>query len=399
MSIVICSFLYGENMDDKIKKITILGSTGSIGTQALDIIEQSGRYEIFAITCNSRIEQIVKQAVKFKPKFVVVYDEKYYDALKAALSHLKTQVLSGMEGLIEVVTHDEVDIVLTSVVGNIGLVPTIEAIKARKTIALANKETLVTAGEIIMPLAAKFGSKILPVDSEHSAIFQCLNGEDSKAVDKIILTASGGAFRNFTKAEITHKRAVDALKHPNWSMGQKITIDSATLMNKGLEFIEAKWLFDVTIDQIEVVVHPQSIIHSMVQFKDHSVVAQLGVPDMRVPIIYALDYPNRYENNVKPLNFMEIGALTFDKPDLFRFPCLGIAIDAVRAGGIKPTVMNAANEVLVEAYLRDQIGFYDISDIIQLTMDSFQNINNPTIEDILTVDVETRRFVKERLNK
>lgn len=399
MSIVICSFLYGENMDDKIKKITILGSTGSIGTQALDIIEQSGRYEIFALTCNSRIEQIVKQAEKFKPKFVVVYDESYYEALKAALSHLKTRVLTGMEGLIEVVTHNEVDIVLTSVVGNIGLVPTIEAIKARKTIALANKETLVTAGEIIMPLAAKYGSKILPVDSEHSAIFQCLNGEDSKAVDKIILTASGGAFRSFTKEEIAHKRAVDALKHPNWSMGQKITIDSATLMNKGLEFIEAKWLFDVSIDQIEVVVHPQSIIHSMVQFKDHSVVAQLGVPDMRVPIIYALDYPNRYENNVKPLNFMEIGALTFDKPDLFRFPCLGIAIDAVRMGGIKPTVMNAANEVLVEAYLKDQIGFYDISDMISLTMDSFQNIKNPTIDDILNVDVETRRFVKDRLNR
>lgn len=381
------------------KKITILGSTGSIGTQALDIIEQSGRYDVYALTCNSRIEEMVKQAERFKPKYVVVFDEAHFLKLKSALANTNVTPLSGMDGLIQVVTAEEVDIVLTSVVGNIGLIPTVAAIKAGKTIALANKETLVTAGEIIMPLAKQYGSHILPVDSEHSAIFQCLNGEASDHIDKIILTASGGAFRSFSKEEIAVKRAVDALKHPNWSMGQKITIDSATLMNKGLEFIEAKWLFDVSIDQIEVVVHPQSIIHSMVQFKDHAVMAQLGVPDMRVPIIYALDYPKRYSNNVKPLNFLEMGTLTFEKPDLERFPCLGIAIEALRAGGIKPTVMNAANEILVEAYLKDKIGFYDISNQINHAMDAFSNIEKPSIETILQVDAETRRFVSARLSK
>jgi len=391
--------LQGNTRHDVRKKITILGSTGSIGTQALDIIDQSGRYELFALTCNSRIEQIVQQAERFMPKYVVVFDEAYFLKLKSALAHTTVIVLSGMEGLIQVVTADEVDIVLTSVVGNIGLIPTIAAIKAGKTIALANKETLVTAGEIIMPLAKQYGSKILPVDSEHSAIFQCLNGEATEHIDKIILTASGGAFRNFTKEEIAVKKAIDALKHPNWSMGQKITIDSATLMNKGLEFIEAKWLFDVSIDQIEVVVHPQSIIHSMVQFKDHAVMAQLGVPDMRVPIIYALDYPKRYINNVKPLNFLEMGSLTFDKPDFDRFPCLGIAIESLRMGGIKPTIMNAANEILVEAYLKDKIGFYDISEYINLAMDAFSNITKPTIDTILQVDAETRRFISARLPK
>jgi 1-deoxy-D-xylulose-5-phosphate reductoisomerase len=388
-----------ENMMGNNKKITILGSTGSIGTQALDIIEQSGRYDVFALTCNSRIEEIVKQAERFKPKYVVVFDEGHFLNLKSALAHTTTIPLSGMDGLIQVVTAEEVDIVLTSVVGNIGLTPTVAAIKAGKTIALANKETLVTAGEIIMPLAKQYGSHILPVDSEHSAIFQCLNGEKADHIDKIILTASGGAFRSFSKEEIAVKRAVDALKHPNWSMGQKITIDSATLMNKGLEFIEAKWLFDVSIDQIEVVVHPQSIIHSMVQFKDHAVMAQLGVPDMRVPIIYALDYPKRFSNNVKPLNFLEMGSLTFEKPDLERFPCLAIAIESLRAGGIKPTVMNAANEILVEAYLKDKIGFYDISNHINHALDAFSNIEKPTIETILQVDAETRRFISARLSK
>lgn len=381
------------------RKISILGSTGSIGTQALDIIESSGRYELFALTCNSRIDDIVRQTEKFSPRVVVVSDEAKYSALKSALSHTTTKVLSGMSGLVEVVTHPEVDIVLTSVVGNIGLVPTIEAIKAGKIIALANKETLVTAGEIIMPLARAHGSTILPVDSEHSAIFQCLNGESGDTVDKILLTASGGAFRDFTREEITHKKAIEALKHPNWSMGQKITIDSATLMNKGLEFIEAKWLFDVAIDQIEVLVHPQSIIHSMVQFKDHSIMAQLGVPDMRVPIIYALDYPKRFPNNVKPLDFMTLNALTFSKPDLSRFPCLGIAIDSLRKGGVAPTVMNAANEVLVDAYLKDQIGFYDISDTIQKVMAEFETISHPNIEQILWADQETRERVSHLLKR
>ena len=379
----------------KKKNITLLGSTGSIGTQALNIISESNRYEIFALTCNQRIDEIVEQALIFKPKLVVVYDESYYEALKGKLAHTTIKVACGMSGLIEAVTHSDVDIVLTSVVGNIGLEPTIAAIKAGKTIALANKETLVTAGELIMPLAKQYGSTILPVDSEHSAIFQCLNGENHKTLDKIYLTASGGAFRNYTQDEIKHKKAVEALKHPNWSMGQKITIDSATLMNKGLEFIEAKWLFDVQPSQIEVLVHPQSIIHSMVQFKDHSIMAQLGVPDMRVPIIYALDYPDRFDNSVKPLDFQTLTALTFEKPDYKRFPCLRIAMDALKSGGIMPTIMNAANEVLVAAYLKDRIGFYDISEGIEKALSHFNNIQNPSIDDILSSDIETRRFVRQ----
>lgn len=384
-------------MDSLKKKITILGSTGSIGTQALDIIEQSGRYEVYALSCHSRIDQMIEQALKYKPKSVVVFDEKQYNALKTALAMTEINIMTGMNGLIEISTADEVDIVLTSVVGNIGLEPTVAAIKAGKTIALANKETLVTAGELIMPMARQYGSTILPVDSEHSAIFQCLNGESSKAIEKILLTASGGAFRHFSKEDIRSKKAVEALKHPNWSMGQKITIDSATFMNKGLEFIEAKWLFDVEIDQVEVVVHPQSIIHSMVQFTDHSIIAQLGVPDMRVPIIYALDYPNRYPNNVKPLDFYELNALTFERPDINRFPCLQIAIDSLKSGGIMPTIMNAANEVLVEAYLKEKIGFYDIPDQINRTLSQFKNINKPNIETILNVDFETRQIVKDHL--
>lgn len=377
------------------KKITILGATGSIGTQALDIISESDRYEIFALTCHQRIDDVVAQALIYKPQLVVVYDVHYYEALKLKLAHTKTKVACGMSGLIEAVTHPDVDIVLTSVVGNIGLEPTIAAIKAGKTIALANKETLVTAGELIMPLAKKYGSTILPVDSEHSAIFQCLNGEKHKTLDKIFLTASGGAFRNYRREEIMYKKASEALKHPNWTMGQKITIDSATLMNKGLEYIEAKWLFDVEPSQIEVVVHPQSIIHSMVQFKDHSILAQLGVPDMRVPIIYALDYPDRYENSVKPLNFYELNALTFEKPDYNRFPCLKIAMETLDKRGIMPTIMNAANEVLVEAYLKDRIGFYDISEGIEKTLSHFNNIQNPSLDDILNSDRETRIYVRQ----
>lgn len=379
------------------KKITILGSTGSIGTQALDIIAQSDRYEVFALTCNKQVDKIIEQAHIYKPKVVVIHDESLYLSLKEGLKHLEIKVLAGIDGLIEVASTDEVDIVLTSVVGNVGLLPTVAAVKAGKTIALANKETLVTAGQLIMPLAKEHGSVILPVDSEHSAIFQCLNGEPKGNLEKIILTASGGAFRHLSKKEIESKKAFEALKHPNWTMGQKITIDSATLMNKGLEFIEAKWLFDVTIDQIEVVVHPQSIIHSMVQFKDRSILAQMGVPDMRVPIIYALDYPNRYTNQVTPLDFKTLGALTFEKPDFERFPCLGIAIEAIREGGIMPTVMNAANEVLVEAYLKDTIGFYQLSDLVENAMRKFANISNPNVETILQTDRETRAYIKSLL--
>ncbi|GAU79839.1 1-deoxy-D-xylulose-5-phosphate reductoisomerase [Fusibacter sp. 3D3] len=380
------------------KKITILGSTGSVGSQALDIIKASGRYEVFAITCNQQAERLFEQALIHKPKFVVAYDESAYETLNIKLKPHNIKVLKGMEGLIEVATHHEVDIVLTSVVGNIGLLPTVKAIEAGKNIALANKETLVTAGALIMPLAIKHNVSILPVDSEHSAIFQCLRGENSKRVEKILLTASGGAFRHFTKAEIENKKAVDALKHPNWSMGRKITIDSATLMNKGLEFIEAKWLFDVNQDQIEVVVHPQSIIHSMVQFNDASVMAQLGVPDMKLPIIYALDYPERHFNTIERLDFFKLSALTFSKPDDERFPCLNIAKTALRQGGLIPTVMNAANEIFVQAYLEDRIKFYDISDKILACMHNFKNDPELTVDKILAVDLETRKLALEMFN-
>ena len=381
------------------KKITILGSTGSVGSQALDIIRDSGRYDVFAITCNKQVELVFEQALIHKPKFVVAYDEHAYHTLKVKMKPYNTKVLKGMEGLVEVVTHPEVDIVLTSVVGNIGLLPTVKAIEAGKTIALANKETLVTAGELIMPLAKKHKVSILPVDSEHSAIFQCLNGENSKRIEKILLTASGGAFRHFTKAEIENKKASDALKHPNWSMGRKITIDSATLMNKGLEFIEAKWLFDVKQDQIEVVVHPQSIIHSMVQFEDASVMAQLGTPDLKLPIIYALDYPERHFNNIERLDLFKLKELTFLEPDLERFPCLNIAKTALKLGGVMPTVMNASNEVLVQAYLEDRIKFYDISDMILDRMSKFNNEVALTIENILKIDLETRKLTLEMLDQ
>lgn len=379
------------------KKIVVLGSTGSVGTQALDIIKESGRYEVVGLICHSQIELMIEQAHVFKPKYVAVYDETQYLPLKEALKGTGIEVFSGVEGSITVCTMPEADVVITAIVGNAGLIPTVKSIEAGKQIALANKETLVTAGQLIMPLAKKHGVSILPVDSEHSAIFQCLNGESRHSIDRILLTASGGAFRNAKKEEIAAKKAVEALKHPNWSMGQKITIDSATLMNKGLEFIEAKWLFDVTPEQIEVVVHPQSIIHSMVQFDDGVVMAQMGVPDMRLPIIYALDYPNRYPNKVSKLNFDQMAALTFEKPDMNRFPCLGLAVEAIKQGGIMPTVLNAANEVLVDAYLKDKIGFYDISGGVEKALFHYENIIKPTLEDIVNVDHDVRKMVRKNL--
>lgn len=379
------------------KKIVVLGSTGSVGTQALDIIKESGRYEVVGLICHSQIELMIEQAHVFKPKYVAVYDETQYLPLKEALKGTGIEVFSGVEGSITVCTMPEADVVITAIVGNAGLIPTVKSIEAGKQIALANKETLVTAGQLIMPLAKKHGVSILPVDSEHSAIFQCLNGESRHSIDRILLTASGGAFRNAKKEEIAAKKAVEALKHPNWSMGQKITIDSATLMNKGLEFIEAKWLFDVTPEQIEVVVHPQSIIHSMVQFDDGVVMAQMGVPDMRLPIIYALDYPNRYPNKVSKLNFEQMAALTFEKPDMNRFPCLGLAVEAIKQGGIMPTVLNAANEVLVDAYLKDKIGFYDISGGVEKALFHYENIIKPTLEDIVNVDNDVRKMVRKNL--
>jgi len=373
------------------KKITILGSTGSVGGQTLDIIKHTNRFEVYALACNKNISLLIEQAETYTPKIIVIYDETCYKELCERTAHLKVRILTGMAGLIEIATHEKVDIVLTSVVGSIGLLPTLEAIKKKKTIALANKETLVTAGELVMSLAKKYGANIIPVDSEHSAIFQCLQGNDKKAVSEILLTASGGPFRHLKKSDIESKRAKDALKHPNWSMGNKITIDSATLMNKGLEFIEAKWLFDVAPSQIQVLVHPQSIIHSMVRYHDQSVIAQLGMPDMRVPIVYALDYPERHPNALESLDFTKLSALTFEAPDFGRFPCLKLAIDALKSGGNVPAILNAANEVLVEAYLKDQIKFYDIPELIMETIQKIPRIDQPTIEAILSSDQEARR--------
>lgn len=384
-------------MRDKMKKIVILGATGSVGTQALEIIEESARYEIFGITCYNRIERVIELAKRYKPKVVVVYDENQYKALTEALKGLGIAVAAGLNGILELVAHEAVDVVVTAIVGNAGLLPTVKAIEAGKTIALANKETLVTAGHLIMPMAQAAGVPVIPVDSEHSAIFQCLNGEPPEAVDKIILTASGGAFRTFTKAEIAQKTFREALKHPNWSMGAKITIDSATMMNKGLEFIEARWLFNVPPSQIEVLVHPQSIVHSMVQFKDSAVVAQLGVPDMRLPIIYALDYPERHHNSIPKLDFGTMGALTFERPDFERFPCLSLAIRAITEGGACPTVLNAANEVLVEAYLKEQIGFYDIATGVEKAMNRYEMKSWPSLEEILEIDAEVRAYTKRQI--
>lgn len=373
------------------KNLVILGSTGSIGTQALDI---NKRYRVYGLSCNTSVTKLVEQVRQYHPKVVAIHDAGSYGVLRDALDGLDVEILVGMEGLIDLVSRPDVDMVLTAVVGNIGLEPTVAAIQAGKDIALANKETLVTAGHLIMPLAKEKGVKVLPVDSEHSAIFQCLVGENQSDVDKIILTASGGAFRSFTADQIRHLKANDALKHPNWQMGPKITIDSATLMNKGLEFIEAKWLFDISPDDIEVLVHPQSIIHSMVQFKDGSVKAQMGVPDMRVPIVYALDYPTRHANLVPKLKWYEMGALTFEAPDLERFPCLALAIKAIKEGGLMPTVLNAANEVLVEAYLKDRIGFYDISRGVQWALEKGSKVSNPSLNEVLLADQHTRELVK-----
>ena len=378
------------------KTISIIGSTGSIGRQTLDIISDTNRFNVHALTCNSSIEKMIEQAERFKPELLVVNDESQFKRLKAATEHLNCRVMAGMEGLIAAATENTVDTVVTSVVGSIGLLPTIEAIKAKKTIALANKETLVTAGELIMPLAKANKVDILPVDSEHSAIFQCLNGESRDEIDEILLTASGGPFRTFTKDLIANKKASDALKHPNWSMGAKITIDSATLMNKGLEFIEAKWLFGVKSDQIKVIVHPQSIIHSMVRYKDQSIIAQMGAPDMRVPIIYALDYPKRYPNKLERLDFFKLNELTFEEPDFERFPCLKMAIDSLEIGGTAPAILNAANEELVALYLKDQITFYDISETIQEILANVKIIQNPTVEDILSSDRLAREAVMTR---
>ena len=381
------------------KKISILGSTGSIGTQTLDVVRKNkDKFEVVAISANSSIDLLLEQILEFNPKYVAVYNEESAKKLKDMIpNNIDIEILSSMEGLVKICELEEVDIVLTAVVGMIGLVPTMAAIKAKKTIALANKETLVTAGEIVMRKKKKNNVEILPVDSEHSAIFQCLNGERKKNIEKIILTASGGPFRGKKKEELIKVTKNEALKHPNWDMGRKISIDSSTLMNKGLEVIEAKWLFDVDVEDIDIVVHPQSIIHSMVSFRDSSVMAQLGCPDMRLPIEYALTYPERSKTDFERLDLAKIATLTFEKPDMETFPCLKLAFKALKLGGTYPAVLNSANEVLVNEFLDDKIGFYDIPYYIERSLDQHNNRSNPTLEDILEVDKETRAFLANLL--
>lgn len=367
------------------KNIAIIGSTGSIGTQTLDIVRANGDLNVVALAAGNNIEELEKQAREFKPDIIGIWSEDKARQLRVALSDFDIKVVSGMEGLIEIATHSSSDILVTAIVGMIGIRPTIEAIKAGKDIALANKETLVTAGHIIMPLAKEKGVKILPVDSEHSAIFQCLHGENNK-ISRLLITASGGPFRGRDRAYLENVTLEDALKHPNWSMGRKITIDSATLVNKGLEVIEAKWLFDVEPEQIEVVVQPQSIIHSMVEFEDGGVKAQLGTPDMKLPIQYALYYPERRFLAGDRLDFTAMSGITIDKPDRDTFKGLDFAYRAIKEGGSMPTVFNAANERAVAMFLNRDIKFLQIYDMIETCMDAHKVIDNPSLEEILEIE-------------
>ena len=383
-------------MNDQKRKIAVLGSTGSIGTQALDVISRyPDRFEAYALVANNQVDRLLEQVRRFKPEVVVIANESKYAALKEALSDLPVKVWAGAEAIEQVVQNTEIDIVLTAMVGFSGLKPTISALKARKTIALANKETLVIAGELITRLALENRAAILPVDSEHSAIFQCLNGEGSNEIEKILLTASGGPFRNFSMSQLQQVTREQALHHPNWNMGAKVTIDSSTLMNKGLEMIEARWLFDVNPSQIEIIVHPQSIIHSMVQFKDRSIMAQLSLPDMRMPIQYAFSYPERIPSDVKPVNFFELSTLTFEKPDTKRFRNLGLAYESIEKGGNMPCIMNAANEIAVELFLQEKIGFLQMSELIEQTLTKTVFIQNPSLEDYIQTDTEARNIALE----
>ncbi len=379
----------------KKKKIAILGSTGSIGTQALQVIEEhSDLYEAYVLTANNQVDLLIEQARKFQPEVVVIANEEKYATLKDALADLPIKVYAGADALCQVVQEQPIDVVLTAMVGFSGLRPTISAIKARKNIALANKETLVVAGELIGKLANDYKVSILPVDSEHSAIFQCITGEVSP-IEKIILTASGGPFRNFSLEQLAKVTKAEALKHPNWDMGAKITIDSASMMNKGFEVIEAKWLFGVTPDQIQVVVHPQSIVHSAVQFADGAVKAQLGVPDMRVPIQYAFSYPQRLKSSFDRLDFFKNSTLTFEEPDTKRFRNLALAYEALRKGGNMACIVNAANEIVNRAFLEERIGFLEMSEVIEKTMQRATFVENCSLEDYLQTDVEARRIASE----
>ncbi len=380
-------------MEMEKKRIAILGSTGSIGTQALQVIdEHSDLYEAYVITANNSVGKLIEQARKYVPEAVVIANDQHYAEVRDALADLPIKVYAGADALCEVVQDDNVDIVLASMVGFAGLRPTISAIKAGKMIALANKETLVVAGELINSLASEYKVPIIPVDSEHSAIFQCL--EPGNRIEKILLTASGGPFRKYSKEELKTVTKAQALAHPTWNMGDKITIDSATLMNKGFEVIEAKWLFGLSPEQIEVVVHPQSVIHSMVQFEDGAVKAQLGVPDMRLPIQYAFSYPQRLKASFDRLDFFQMRELTFEKPDTYRFPCLRLAFESLRRGGNMPCVVNAANEIVNRAFIEDRISYEKISEVIESAMHYIAFSSDSSLDTYLQTDKETREYAK-----
>lgn len=380
----------------KKRQLAILGSTGSIGTQALEVVsEHSDLFEVYALTANNQVDLLINQARRYMPEVVVIANERKYPELKEALEDLPIKVWAGADAIAQMVQSEPIDMVLTAMVGYSGLRPTISAIKAGKAIALANKETLVVAGELIMKLAAEHKVPILPVDSEHSAIFQCLTGAYDNSIEKILLTASGGPFRRKTLEELATVTKAQALRHPNWTMGAKITIDSASMMNKGFEMIEAKWLFDVTPDQVQVVVHPQSVIHSMVQFEDGAVIAQLGIPDMKLPIAYAFSFPTRMRSMAPRLDFNQYSTLTFEEPDMERFRNLAFAFEAARQGGNMPCILNAANEVVVAAFLQDRIGFLQMSDVIERTMRKASFIVNPSYEDYVATDTEARRLAAE----
>ena len=379
------------------RKIVLLGSTGSIGTQTLDVVRNNkSELEIIGLAANTRVSDVEAQVREFGPKYVCMYDEKAAEDLKVRIADLDVKVYSGMDGLLELSSAPEADTVLTAVVGMIGIRPTIRAIESGKDIALANKETLVCAGHIIMPLAKEKGVQILPVDSEHSAIFQSLHGEPKDKLEKILLTASGGPFRGKKKSELENMTAADALKHPNWDMGPKVTIDSSSLVNKGLEVMEARWLFDVSLDDIEVVIHPQSIVHSAVQFVDGAVIAQLGVPDMKLPIQYALFYPDRRPMAEKRLDLFELGSLTFEKPDTDTFRGLSLAFKAAREGGSMPTVFNAANEMAVKRFLKGDIRYLEIYDMIDEAMEQHKKVENPDVSAILQAESQTYAYLSER---
>ena len=380
----------------KKRQLAILGSTGSIGTQALEVVsEHSDLFEVYALTANNQVDLLINQARKYMPEVVVIANERKYPELKEALEDLPIKVWAGADAIAQMVQSEPIDMVLTAMVGYSGLRPTISAIKAGKAIALANKETLVVAGELIMKLAAEHKVPILPVDSEHSAIFQCLTGAYDNPIEKILLTASGGPFRRKTLEELATVTKAQALRHPNWTMGAKITIDSASMMNKGFEMIEAKWLFDVTPDQVQVVVHPQLVIHSMVQFEDGAVIAQLGIPDMKLPIAYAFSFPTRMRSMAPRLDFNQYSTLTFEEPDMERFRNLAFAFEAARQGGNMPCILNAANEMVVAAFLQDRIGFLQMSDVIERTMRKASFIVNPSYEDYVATDTEARRLAAE----